>query len=349
MVLEYKKKNVEDLANLVRQYPIIGLANMANLPAPQLQAMKKEMMGKVELFMTKKRLMKIVFDNLKDEKKNIQELANCFEGMPALLFTNDNPFKLSKLLQKSKTNAPAKAGQIAPQDIIITKGPTPFAPGPIISELGSIGLKVGVEGGKVAIKEDAVVARKGEKIRAKVAEVLARLDIKPMQVGLGLVAAYEDGIIYKKDALDIDEKEFSNKISTAAREAFNLAFNIIYTTKDNIKLFITKAFNDARALGISQEIFDGGIIQELLGKAERQMLSLKSIAGINVQERTIESKSEEVKKEEQKEEKQTTEDETDKKVKAMVEKIKKFAEGKEETASYLLKEVEQEEKVTNKF
>ncbi len=411
---EYKKNIVDEMSNLMRKSSITALVNMSDMPAPQLQAIRREMKGKISVYMTKKRLMKIALDKSKNEKKNIEALANYFEGMPAFIFSNENPFKLSRLLQKSRTKAPAKAGQTAPSDIVISKGPTPFAPGPIISELSSIGLKVGVEGGKIAIKENTVIARKGEKIKPKVAEILARLDIRPMDVGLGMVAAYEDGIIYTRDVLETDEKAFSDKLNSAAVQAFNLAFNIAYTTKDNISLLIAKAFNDAKALGISQKIFDEGVIQELLGKAEMEMLSLKNMANIetaekpgervkaeeknaevSIQERVEkeekaleEEKSiieeekklereqpepvpmerevqEALKEEEEKElekerigkEKELeeleeskepkSENDVDEKVSRMVENTKKFAEGKQETASDILKQVSQQEKKEN--
>ena len=401
-VAEYKKKIVNDIVKLTREYPIIGIVNMEDLPAPQLQAMRSELRGKIDLFMTKKRFMKIALDKIKDEKKGIEQLSEKFEGMPALIFTKENPFKLSKILQKSKTNAPAKAGQTAPDDIIVKAGPTPFAPGPIISELSGVGLKVGVEGGKVAVKEDSVIVKKGDKIKPKVAEILTRLDIKPMEVGLGLVAAYEDGIIYLKDILRVDEAAFNQKINLAALQAFNLAFNVTYTTKDNINLLISKAFNDAKAIGISQNILDKGIIEDLLGNAERSMLSLKNEANIEVVKREEKTEAEKplvqeeekpqevkeaVKKEEekkleieriekekelekieeqklsnesekgleksktfQKEEpkpeevkEEKTEEDVDKKVRSMVEKTKKFAEGTEETAADIIADVKKEE------
>jgi len=301
-VSEYKKKIVEDMAKLMRQYSIVGMVNMEDMPASQLQGMRAELRGKVDMFMTKKRLMRIAIEKLKNEKKNIGELEKYFQGMPALIFTNESPFKLSKILRKSKTKAPAKAGQIAPNDIIINKGPTPFAPGPVISELSAAGLKVGVEGGKVAVKEDTVIVKKGEKIKPKVAEILTRLDIKPMEIGLGLVAAYEDGIIYQKDILDVDEKEYLNSINLAAAQAFNLAYNITYVTKENISLLIGKAFNDTKALGISQGILDKGIIEDLLGMAEMSMLSLKDSAN-------IETKAPEVKGEKPSKEKPETQEE----------------------------------------
>ena len=67
------------------------------------------------------------------------------KGMPALIFTKENPFSLFKTLKKSKTNAPAKANQTAPFDLIVPKGPTSFAPGPVIGELAILGIKSGVE------------------------------------------------------------------------------------------------------------------------------------------------------------------------------------------------------------
>src|SRR3989344_2866338 len=291
-VSDFKKKTVNDIVKLSKEYPIVGIVNMENLPAPQLQSMRSELRGKVELFMTKKTLMKVALEKIKNDRKGIEVLEDYFIGMPALIFTKDSPFKLSRILRKSKAPAPAKAGQIAPNDIIVPKGPTPFAPGPVISELSSAGLKVGVESGKVAVKEDTVVAKKGDKITAKVAEVLTRLGIKPMEVGLGLMVAYENGTIYGREILDVDEQQYISNVSLAALHSFNLAFNITYVIKDNAKLLIGKAFNDAKALGLSQNIIDKGIINELLAKAERSMLSLKGAASIEIFQRPKEAKEE---------------------------------------------------------
>ncbi len=301
-VAEYKKEIVNDLINLINEYPIIGVVNMENLPAPQLQKMRAQLRGKFYITMTKRRLIKLAFEQTKSKKKGVEQLESCLGGMPALIFTRENPFKLSKTLQKNKSPAPAKAGQTAPRDIVVNKGPTPFAPGPIIGELALAGIKSGVEGGKVAIKEDIVVVKSGEKIKPKVAEILTRLGIQPMEVGLDLVAVYENGLIYGRDILSIDEKEYLNRLNTASRWAFNLAIESGYTTKATINILIGKAYNEAKTLGISQKIFDKEIIEILLGKAEQQMLSLKTIANIQIVEKVHISKEEiETKSEDKKE------------------------------------------------
>src|SRR3989338_2085586 len=114
--------------------------------------------------------------------------------MPALLLKKENPFSLYKILKKSKSSASAKAGQIAPRDIIVPAGPTPFTPGPVISEFAALGIKAGVEGGKVAVKQDTTACKEGKPINAPLASMLARLGIEPMEIGLNLVAVFENGV-----------------------------------------------------------------------------------------------------------------------------------------------------------
>src|SRR3989338_4811061 len=283
-VAESKKEIAKNIQKLILEYPIIAAVNMENLPAPQLQQMRAQLRGKIILTMTKRRIIKHAIEGIKDKKKNIEKIEPELKGMPALIFTKENPFLLFKTLKRSKTKAPAKAGQTAPFDIKVLKGPTSFAPGPIIGELAQLGIKSGVEGGKVTIKEDSIVVREGQKISAKTAEILARLGIEPMEVGLNVTAVYENGEIFKASILDIDEDKFKADLQKAASWALNLAVDSAYTTKETINTIIAKAFNDAKALGLSQEIIDEGIIDLLLGKAEVSALSLKTTANIQTVE-----------------------------------------------------------------
>lgn len=267
-VAPYKKELVKKIVELIKNYQIVGVVNMENLPAKQLQKLRAQLREKVVILMTKKRLLSIAFDEAAKVKPGIENMKKYLTGMPALIFTNDNPFRLYSLLQKNQSKAFAKGNQIAPDDISVSAGPTPFAPGPIIGELAAVGIKSGVDGGKVAIKQDAVVARKGEPIKPKVAEILARLGIETVKIGLDLMVVFERDTIYGKDVLAIDETEFLNRLVSAHNRAFALAMFISYPTKDTISYLIRKAFADAKALGISQNIACKDIIEYLLAKAD---------------------------------------------------------------------------------
>lgn len=279
-VSESKKKIVDEFSKLLDDYPIIASVDLENLPAPQLQNMRETLRDKVVLKMTKRRLINIAIDKAKDKKPGIEKLKDNLKGMPALIFTKESPFLLYKTIKKNKSPAPAKAGQIAPKDIIVPAGSTSFSPGPVIGELGALGIKSGVEAGKIAIKEDAVVAKEGEVISAELASMLTRLGITPMEVGLDIVAAYEDGTIYPRKLLDIDEEQFNGELTTAAQWAFNLAIESGYTTKETAGAFIIKAFNQAKSLAMESGFMADAVVADMLSKAERQMLSLKLAANI---------------------------------------------------------------------
>lgn len=279
-VAQYKKDIVANLVKLMQEYPIIGTVNMENLPAAALQKMVAQLRGKASLTMTKRRLMKLAFLEAEKTKKGVSALVEHLKGMPALLFTKENPFKIYKLIKKSKSPAPAKPGQIAQKDIEVKAGSTQFLPGPIIGELSSLGIKTAVENGKVAIKEDRVVVKEGEEINAKAAGILTRLGIEPMEVGLDITAVYENGVIYDKKILDIDEEKFIADLTKAAGCARNLAMEIAYATKDTITSLIVKSYLDSKALGQEVCILVPGVIDCLLVKAQNQAEGLKQTVNV---------------------------------------------------------------------
>ncbi len=276
-----KKAVVKKIVTLGKQYPIIGLLNMENLPAGSLLQMKKQLRGKVELVMTRKTLIQHGLKELK--LQNGEQLLGKITGMPALMFTKENPFALYKIIKKSKTPAAAKAGQLSPRDIVLQPGPTPFTPGPVISEFAQLGIKAGVEAGKVAIKQETTVVKEGEPINAKLASMLQRLGIEPMEIGLDLACVYEKGIIYPRSVLDIDEDKFMADLMGAVSGAFNLAIDITFINKDTIETLLGKAHREAKAVGVEGSVMEPELVEEILANAQRQAKAVASEGNVQIQ------------------------------------------------------------------
>jgi large subunit ribosomal protein L10 len=289
-VPEFKKAVVSQIVRNIEAYPIVGVVNMQNLPAPQLQRMRETLRDKVAISMTKKRLIKLALAKAKDKKPGVDVLEKYLVGMPALIFTRDNPFALFKILKQSKSNAPAKAGQIAPKDIVVEAGPTGFAPGPVIGELGAIGVKTMVEGGKISIRETTVVCREGKPISDKLAAMLTRLGIEPMEVGLDLVVTLEDGVLFDKKVLDIDEKAFISNLMSAHTDALGLAIGVCYTSKETIDLLLVKAFRQSKHLAVEAKILTSETLKDLVSQVVIEAKSLKNAANIEADE-TLPEKS----------------------------------------------------------
>ncbi len=54
---QHKKDKIKRMKELAKEYSIIGILNLENLPCAQLQQMRKKLKGQVEMFMTRKKLM----------------------------------------------------------------------------------------------------------------------------------------------------------------------------------------------------------------------------------------------------------------------------------------------------
>ena len=248
-VSEAKKKELVRITHILKESKNIGILDLTSLPSAQFQKLKSKLKDRFQVTVTKKSILKLALEKIKGEKKGIEQLEEQLKKcMPALLVTNEDAFKIARVLDKNKSNMAAKPGQITPKDIIIPAGPTDFPPGPIIGELGQAGIIAAVEDGKIAIKQEKLLAKAGEELNAKQTGILDKFGIQPMEIGLNLKAIYQDGQIFKSDVLAVSEEEYIQNVQTAASEALNLAVFITYPTQETTEILLQKAEREAIAL-----------------------------------------------------------------------------------------------------
>jgi len=274
-VLQQKAKEIEEIVDIIKQYKVIALADLQKVRAVQLQELRKKLRNDAYLRVIKNSLMKRAIAQA-ENKPNLEKLEEHLTGSTIYLFTDLNPFKLVLLLEKSKVKTTAKAGDVAAFDVIVPAGNTGQPPGPIISQLGAVGLKTRIESGSVWINKDTLVAKKGEVISQRLAVVLSKLGIKPVEAGLVLKAVYDDGMIITEEQLRLDIGEFKKTVEEAYRCAFYLSVNSAYTIPENIEFLLQKAHQDAYRLSVNENIPTKETIADILKKAHVHMLSLKA-------------------------------------------------------------------------
>ncbi|MFH1788431.1 MAG: 50S ribosomal protein L10 [Candidatus Altiarchaeota archaeon] len=272
MVAPWKKKEVDELAKKLAKAPVVGLVGVESIPSRQLQKMRKQFGSQLEMRIARNNVIKHAIKKAKIP----EELGGYLKGPSALVFTEISPFKLDKLISDNKTKAPAKAGSTAPNDIVIPKGDTPFAPGPIIGELQAVGIKAKIQGGKIVVLSDSKVVSAGEEVSPQLAGVLARFGIEPVEIGLKLQAAIEAGVVYPGDVLHIDEAETLARITTAYAGALNLSLNAGIINSVTIPHFIRDMHVKAVNLAFNAGIYTKQTLEFMIGKAECEAKALKS-------------------------------------------------------------------------
>jgi len=244
----------------------------------------------------------------KSAKKGLKELEERIDGPTALIFAKENPFKLFQKFYANRVKAPAKAGQKAPYDIVVPAGDTPFKPGPIIADLQGVGIKAKIQGPIIAVIADSPVIKKDEEFSAQLASVLAQMEIFPMEIGLDIKAALEDGTVYSADVLHIDADKTLSELLTAHQNAVNLAVEAGVYNKESVGLMISNAANSARNLALEAEIYNEETVDYFLSKGDREAKGLAAAASYvpgaaSKAEEKKEEKKEEAVEEEKAEEK----------------------------------------------
>ena len=79
---------------------------------------RRNLRGKAELIMTRNTLIEHAFGEIGG---SITDLSSHLSGHSALIFTNENPFKLYSMLEKTKTKMAARPGETAPEDNAVSK------------------------------------------------------------------------------------------------------------------------------------------------------------------------------------------------------------------------------------
>jgi len=273
-VADWKKELVGSLSKEITSSKTVAVLNMSDLPSKQLQKIRENVGDKVTLRMARKTLLTLAL-NASGRKSAAELVEHLEDGMPALLLSELDSFELWQLLKDNMSESPAKPGQKAPFDIVIPAGPTSFAPGPILGELGDVGIKAGINAGKIEIKEDSLVVKEGEEIGEKLAAILSRLDIRPMKMGLNLIVSLEDRTLFMRKTLDVDSEEFSENIKQLHSDAVKLAYGVGIINNETAQLLVQKAETESMKLAYSQSILTDKVKELLLAKANAEATKLK--------------------------------------------------------------------------
>ncbi|UCE90890.1 MAG: 50S ribosomal protein L10 [Methanobacteriota archaeon] len=277
-VAPWKKDAVASLVSKLGETKVVGIIDVRGVPAPAFQTMRSNLRDKAQITMLKNSLARLALQEAGKKRSGMEGLVGAVDGQCALVTSDLNPFRLFKQLDATKTKMPARGGEISPEDIEIKAGDTPFKPGPIVGDLQKAGLPAAIEQGKVVIKRDKLLVKEGDEISREVALVLSKLEIFPITVGLDLRAAFEDGVVFEKDVLVVDDAEYFGKVRSAAAEALNLAVFIGHPNEVSTKPLLTKAHFSALNLAANAGVMNSETVRLALAKARASMIALASKA-----------------------------------------------------------------------
>ena len=276
---KYPKKKTQMyqlLQDLPKKYNVTALVRMEKVRASQLLPLRKKLQGEVEIVSIKDKIAQKAFEKL--DIPGIKKLKEKLTGQCLFMFTNMSPFKLNVLLGKNKIMLAARGGDIAGVDVVVPPKNTGIAPGPMLTEFKENKIPTKIDQGTIWILKETTPVKKGEAISTKLAALLGKLDIKPIEAGIVLNSALSESVLFAEEELVVDVEKFREQISQAYQSAISLSIEAAYITNDNIEQILAKASQSAHSVSTEAGYITDENKEEILQKAHGHAKSVSTKA-----------------------------------------------------------------------
>ena len=271
-----KTQMYQQLQELPKKYKVLAIVKMTKVRASQILPLRKKLKGEVEFVSIKDKVAQKALEKV--DVPGIKEIIEELKDQCMFMFTNMSPFKLNVLLAKNKMMLAARGGDISSIDIVVPAKNTGIAPGPMLTEFKEAGIPTKIDQGTIWISKETTPVKKGEVINDKLAPLLGKLDIKPVEAGIALYSAIEDGLKYSEEELVIDVEKIRDEFAQAHQQAISLSIEAVYVTPENIGQILSKAAQSGRSVSIESGFMTDETKEQILQKADSQARAVASKA-----------------------------------------------------------------------
>jgi len=284
------------LVQLMDEYPKCFIVGVDNVGSKQMQQIRVSLRGTAVLLMGKNTMMRKAIKGHIENNPNLEKLLPTIRGNVGFVFTNEDLCEVREKIVNNKVKAPARAGAIAPVDVMIPAQNTGLGPEKT-SFFQALHIPTKISKGTIEIINDIHLIKVGDKVGASEATLLNMLNISPFSYGLLIQSVYDSGTIFAPEVLDITPDDLRARFMQGVRNVAAVSLKIGYPTAASAPHSIVNGLKNLVAVAISTDIsFKAADMAKEYLKDPSKFASAAPAAGKGA------SPAKEAKKEEKKEE-----------------------------------------------
>jgi large subunit ribosomal protein LP0 len=298
--LERKQAYFDKLIKLLDKYNEILIVEADNVGSSHMQTIRKALrpLDSVVL-MGKNTLIRKAIKGHLQKIPNLEAILPLITGNIGLVFCKGDLNKVRSVIDANKVAAPARAGSIAPNDVVVPKGNTGLEPTQT-SFLQALNIASKITRGQIEIINDVPLIKVGEKVGQSEAALLQKLDIKPFKYGLNVKTVYDNGAVYDHKVLDMTEEDILNKFRAGVQRVAAVGLAIGVPNLATVPHSLVNTYKKLVAIALATDITFGRVksFKELLAnpealKAAAAAASAPAPAAAGKKEEKVEKKKEE--------------------------------------------------------
>lgn len=249
----WKANYFEKLEKNIRDHNKFLLVNADNVGSLQFAQIRRTCRGKCEIVMGKNTMMKKVIRGVLEEFPDYEKVMPSLVQNVGFVFTNGDLLEIRDLLLNNKVAAPARAGAVAPIDVIVPAQNTGLGPEKT-SFFQALSIQTKIARGTIEIVSDVHLLKPGDKVGMSEATLLNMLKISPFSYGLKVIQCFEEGSLFDPSILEITDDDIRARFMAGVNNVAAASLNIGYPTKVSAPHSIANGMKKLLAVAAATDI-----------------------------------------------------------------------------------------------
>jgi len=251
---EKKQEYFAKLIKLLEEHTRIFLVGADNVGSFHMQKIRQSLRQDAVILMGKNTMIRKAIKGHTQNNPAIEALLPFIRGNVGFVFIKNSSelATVEKIISQNKVQAPAKAGAIAPCDVIVPAGNTGMEPTQT-SFLQALNIPSKIARGQIQIINDVFLIKEGQKVGTSESALLGKLNIKPFSYGLVLKHVYDNGAIYDPKYLKISDSDVLAKFAGGVANVASVSLATGYPTIASLPHSIIRGYKNVLAIALATD------------------------------------------------------------------------------------------------
>jgi len=241
------------LVQLLDEYPKCFIVGVDNVGSKQMQQIRMSLRGCAVVLMGKNTMIRKAIRGHLEKNPALERLLPHIKGNVGFVFTKEDLVDVRDKIIANKVQAPARAGALAPIDVILPAQNTGLGPEKT-SFFQALSIPTKISKGTIEIMNDVHLIKKEERVGASEATLLNMLNISPFTYGLKIDEVYDSGTVFEPNVLDITTEDIQAKFMNGVRNIASVCLQIGYPTLASAPHSVINGFKNLLAIALETDI-----------------------------------------------------------------------------------------------
>merc|ERR1712083_716678 len=249
----WKSNYFTKLTTLLDEYPKCFIVGADNVGSKQMQEIRIALRGQAVVLMGKNTMMRKAIRGHLETNPDLERLMPHIKQNVGFVFTKMDLIDVRDMLLANKVKAPAKAGALAPLDVIVPSQNTGMGPEKT-SFFQALSIPTKITKGTIEIINDVELIKAGDKVGMSEATLLNMLKISPFTYGLVVQKVYDSGSVFDPEILDITDDDLKAKFMSGVAQVAALSLAISYPTIASVPHSVVNGMKNLLAVAAVTDI-----------------------------------------------------------------------------------------------